>query len=81
MFAAKKVRFRLTREDQGVKTSTACSTSDVVMTGATPDWDPTFYGNFGMLVPGCIDASDNETRRIFQHLSKSTRVAIFSPLN
>ena len=33
--------------------------------------------NFGGLVLGCIEASDSESRRIFQHFSRSTR---FSPL-
>ena len=31
--------------------------------------------NFGRSVLGCIEAYDSETRRIFQHFSKSTRCA------
>ena len=34
---------------------------------------PPFHRNFGKLVLGCIDASDSERRRIFQHFSRSTR--------
>ena len=45
------------------------------MTGATPVWDPPFHRNFGRLVLSCIDASDSESRRIFQHFSRSTRFA------
>ena len=33
--------------------------------------------NFGRLVLSCIDVSDSESRRIFQHFSKSTRSAFF----
>ena len=32
--------------------------------------------NFTGLVLGCIDASDSESRRIFQHFSRSTRFSI-----
>ena len=45
------------------------------MTGATPVWDPPLHRNFGRLVLSCIDASDSESRRIFQHFSRSTRFA------
>ena len=31
--------------------------------------------NFGGLVLGCIDSYDSESRRIFQHFSRSTRLA------
>ena len=36
-----------------------------------------FQSNFERLVIGCIDASDSESRRIFQDFSKSTRSAFF----
>ena len=40
-------------------------------------WNSPPAWNFGRLVLGCIEASDSESRRIFQHFSRSTR---FSPL-
>ena len=46
------------------------------LTGATPVWDPLFHINFGRLVLGCIDSYDSESRRIFQHFSRSTRLTI-----
>ena len=33
--------------------------------------------NFRELVRGCIDTSDSEKRRIFQHFSRPTRFALF----
>jgi len=33
--------------------------------------------NFDRLVLGCIDASDSESRRIFQRFSSSTRLSLF----
>ena len=46
-----------------------------LMTGETPVWDPLFHRNFGRLVLFCIDTSDDESWRIFQHFSRSTRSA------
>ena len=41
----------------------------------TPILTPLFLRNFGGLVLGCIDTSDSESRRSFQHFSISTRFA------
>ena len=38
---------------------------------------PLFHRNLGRLVLLCIDASDDESWRIFQHFSRSTRFAFF----
>ena len=48
-------------------------TSTKDMPPDTPILTPLFLRNFGGLVIGCIDTSDSESRRIFQHLSRSTR--------
>ena len=47
------------------------------MTPVTPLVDPSFPRNFGRLVLGCVDTSDRESRRIFQHVSRSTRFGFF----
>ena len=44
--------------------------------GCNASWGPPFHRNFGGLVLCCIDSYDSESRRIFQHFSRSTRFTI-----